>query len=393
MSFSIFNKDSNFHILFAGIISIFLGVGIARFAYTSILPDMLNQNAISLTFSGFLASFNYLGYISGAITAIFINNFLLKVKLFRIGLILSVITTSIFVLSNNETVWLISRIIAGFGSAMLLIVGPAIVVKKLKSKNITKTMGYYFTGIGFAIVFSELIARIALPSWEAAWAVLTITGVILIAYPYYILSFDKSVASYNTKHKLSSSLFTPFVLFLTFAYGTEGFGFVVQGTFLPTILHSIEGLESYANDAWLIVGIFAVPSTIIWMNMASRYGYIPVIQFALLLQVIGILIPTFTSIPMVNLLSAAIYGFTFAPLVALFINLGGAIAKENPVVLMGAFTSAYGIGQITAPLYAVYLTNLSGNYNYALYLTAFIVSLGFIALSLSKRLSSYSNLK
>jgi len=393
LSLSIFNKDSNIHIILSGIISLFLGVGIARFAYTSILPDMLNQDVLTLTFSGLLASLNYVGYISGAITAIFINNFILKVKLFRLGLILSIVTTAVFSLTSNETIWLISRIIAGFGSAMLLIVGPAIVVKKLKSNNITKTMGLYFTGIGFAIVLSELIARIALPDWKVSWTLLSIIGLVLVAYPFYILSFDKLIPDNNTKHKLSKNLFTPFVLFLTFTYGCEGFGFVVQGTFLPTILNSIDGLESYANNAWLIVGIAAIPATIFWMNMASKFGYVPVIQAALFLQIIGILIPTITSDPIINLASGAIYGFTFAPLVALFINLGGTIAKANPVVLMGAFTSAYGIGQITAPLYAVYLTNLSGNYNYALYLTAFIVSIGFIALSVSKRLKSYSHLK
>ena len=231
LSLSFFNKDSNLHIILSGIISLFLGVGIARFAYTSILPDMLAQDALTLTFSGLLASLNYVGYIGGAISAIFINNFMLKVKLFRLGLILSIITTAVFALTTNETIWLLSRIIAGFGSAMLLIVGPAIVVKKLQSNNITKTMGLYFTGIGFAIVFSELIARIALPDWKDAWALLSIIGLVLVSYPFYILSFDKQISYNNTKHKLSKNLFTPFVLFLTFTYGCEGFGFVVQGTF------------------------------------------------------------------------------------------------------------------------------------------------------------------
>lgn len=378
--FKIFNKHSNINIIVAGIISLFLGVGIARFSYTTILPEMLNQNIISLTFSGILASTNYIGYISGAFIAIFINSFNLKVKLFRLGLILSIATTFIFTLTQNESLWILGRIVAGFGSAMLLVVGPAIVVKLLHVKDITKTMGYYFTGIGFAIIFSELLARIVLPDWHGAWILLSCVGLVLVAYPYYILSFNKHDKTNSKKNKFDTKIFTPFVFILIFAYGTEGFGFVIQGTFLPTIISSLPHLESFASNAWLLVGIAGVPSAIFWMRLASKYGSIKIITIAMSFQIIGILIPTLSNEIFPNLLSGFIYGFTFVPLVALFINLGGKISKDNPVLLMGAFTSAYGIGQISAPLYAVYLTNISGNYNYALYLTAFIVFCGVLSL-------------
>ncbi|CAA6825159.1 MAG: Transporter, MFS superfamily, partial [uncultured Sulfurovum sp.] len=49
-----------------------------------------------------------------------------------------------------------------------------------------------------------------------------------------------------------------------------------------------------------------------------------------------------------------------------------------------AMTTAYGIGQVTAPLYSVALFEHFGNYNMTLYLTAFIVSLGILLLFLAK---------
>ena len=67
MRFNLLDKNSNFNILLAGIIGLFIGVGVARFAYTSLLPSMLEDNTLSLTFSGVLASLNYVGYLSGAI--------------------------------------------------------------------------------------------------------------------------------------------------------------------------------------------------------------------------------------------------------------------------------------------------------------------------------------
>ncbi len=85
-----------------------------------------------------------------------------------------------------------------------------------------------------------------------------------------------------------------------------------------------------------------------------------------------------------------LYGGTFTGLVALFMNLGGKLSGKNPVMLMGALTTAYGIGQVTAPLYAVSLTQWSGNYDYALYLTAIIVFSGVVMLLVSKKFKSYS---
>jgi hypothetical protein len=85
------------------------------------------------------------------------------------------------------------------------------------------------------------------------------------------------------------------------------------------------------------------------------------------------------------LLSGLLYGGTFVGLVALFLNLGGKIAAHNPVILMGAFTTAYGIGQVSAPLYSVALVNLSGNYDYALYVTAAIVTSGILLLLYGRR--------
>jgi predicted MFS family arabinose efflux permease len=389
---NLLNKNSNFNILLAGIISLFIGVGVARFSFTSLLPSMLSNEALSLTFAGLLASINYAGYLGGSIFAIFIKDINTKVKYFRLGVILCVGTTIIMGITTNDILWLLGRVIAGFGSAMLLVVGAAIVMTKLNFKDKTKAMGIYFSGIGIALVSSDIISRYVLSfsSWENSWIVLTFCALFLAFYPLYILSFDKEVSHKNEKHPFNKALFSPFVLVLIVAYFTEGVGFVIQGTFLPTILKSIEGLESIASLSWFLVGLAGIPSSIIWMRLAHRYGSINIIIIAMSLQIIGILIPTLTTNMYLNLFCGILYGATFVGLVALFMNLGGKLAGKNPVMLMGALTTAYGIGQVTAPLYAVSLTQLTGNYNYTLYLTALIVLFGVFILLIAKRVSANS---
>ena len=383
----LFNKNSNTSVIIAGILSLFIGVGVARFSYTSLLPYMLEDGTLSLNFSGVLASLNYVGYLSGAILAIFIKDFNLKIKLFRIGLFLCVITTLILGITTNEILWLISRIVAGFGSAMLLVVGAAIVMMRLNFDDKTKAMGIYFSGIGIALSSSDLISRYVLSfaTWEASWIALTLIGAFVLAQPYYVLSIDKNYTKPSGKQTLDKSVFTPFVFILIFAYFTEGVGFVIQGTFLPTIIKSLDGLENISGLTWLLVGLAGIPASIIWMRMAYKHGSVNMIIIAMLIQVVGIMIPTLTSNVYLNLFCGVLYGVTFVGLVALFMNLGGKLAGSHPVMLMGALTTAYGIGQVTAPLYAVELTTITGNYDLALYVTAIIVLIGAITLMVSKK--------
>ena len=389
---NLLDKNSNVAILLAGIIALIIGVGVARFVFTSLLPPML-ENYLTISFAGVLASINYVGYLAGSIFAVFIKDINTKVKYFRLGIILCILTTIIMGVTTNEILWLLGRVIAGFGAAMALVVGAAIVMTKLNFQDKTKAMGIYFSGIGIALASSDIISRYVLSfsSWQNSWIVLTFCAIAVAAYPLYILSFDKEISQKDEKHPFNKALFSPFVVVLIVAYFTEGVGFVIQGTFLPTILKSIEGLESVAGLSWLLVGLAGIPSSIIWMRLAHKYGSVNIIIIAMSLQIVGILIPTFSTNMYLNLFSGILYGATFVGLVALFMNLGGKLAASNPVMLMGALTTAYGIGQVTAPLYAVSLTHLTGNYNYALYLTAAIVLFGVLILLLAKKVTQNSN--
>jgi predicted MFS family arabinose efflux permease len=381
-----FNRESNSSILLAGILALVVGVGVARFVFTSLLPAML-EDSINIAFAGVLASINYLGYISGSVFSIFIKDIHSKVKYFRLGLFLCVVSSFVLGITENSTLWIIARLLAGFGAAMALVVGSAVVMLKLKSTNKTKAMGIHFSGLGFSILITDLVTRGVFyygGDWRDAWLILAIMGAFLSCYSVYILRFDKQPKNEVVKHKFDKSLFSPMVIILILAYFTEGVGMVVQATFLPDIVNSLDGLDGYGGYVWLAVGLAGIPSCIIWMRLANRFGSINIMIVAMLLQIIGILIPTFSSNIIMNLISGLLFGATFIGLVALFMNFGGQLSKNNPVFIMGAITSAYGIGQIIAPLYCVALIEKFNNYNYALDLTALIVASGILMLIYAK---------
>jgi MFS family permease len=384
---SIFNRDKNSSILLAGILALVVGVGVARFVFTSLLPAML-EDTISIAFAGILASLNYVGYLTGSVFSVFIKDIHSKVKYFRLGLVLCVVSSLVLGITENSTVWIIARLLAGFGAAMALVVGSAVVMLKLQATSKTKAMGIHFSGLGFSIVITDLLMRAVFyygGDWKDAWLILALLGALLSCYCVYILQFEKQPKDQVVKHEFDKSLFSPIVIILILAYFTEGVGMVVQATFLPDIVNSLDGLAGYGGYVWLAVGLAGIPSCIIWMRLAHRFGSINIMIVAMLLQIVGILIPTISNNIVMNLVSGLLFGATFIGLVALFMNFGGQQSSKNPVFIMGAITSAYGVGQILAPLYSVALIKQFNTYDQALYLTAIIVACGILLLGYAKR--------
>ena len=62
-------SSQRFYVLFAGFFSQLLCLGIARFAYTPLLPIMQQQTLLNDATGGYLAAVNYAGYMSGALLA------------------------------------------------------------------------------------------------------------------------------------------------------------------------------------------------------------------------------------------------------------------------------------------------------------------------------------
>lgn len=217
------DRNDNLSIIIAGMFAVIIGLGVARFAFTSLLPSMLSDY-LTITFAGILASLNFAGYLSGSILSIFIKDINQKVILFRIGIFLAIFSTFILYVTTNETIWVIFRIVAGFAGAMAFVVGSAIVMMKLKLESKTKAMGIHFSGIGFSILTTDLISRYVLSSgytWQDSWLVLALFALVLSSYSMYILSFDKKVNQNVVKHKFDTSIFTPFVIILIMAYFAE----------------------------------------------------------------------------------------------------------------------------------------------------------------------------
>jgi MFS family permease len=79
-------QSQRLKVLGAGVISLVLMLGVARFSYTPLLPLMQQQAGLGVAEGGWLAAINYMGYLSRAVIASLISDIVLKDRLYRLGL-------------------------------------------------------------------------------------------------------------------------------------------------------------------------------------------------------------------------------------------------------------------------------------------------------------------
>ncbi|MBF0446716.1 MAG: YbfB/YjiJ family MFS transporter [Magnetococcales bacterium] len=367
----------NNQVILAGIIINMVSMGIARFAYTPLLPAM-QMDGLSFEAAGLIASVNYLGYLLGAGLTILVRKAAIQRWLLRFGLFFCLVTTLGMGVTDSVAVWTVLRFFAGVGSALGMVLGSALVLRFLHQVNEPHKIPLQFGGVGLGMALSGVISLLFADQgdWRLAWLILG--GFSLITVPFALWRLEKNSVNpvvNSSEMAAEHDKISLFVWFLIAAYFLEGLGYVVTGTFLPTIVRDIRGLEGLGDTIWILVGLAAAPSCLFWAKMAKKYGDTEAIMMALLAQSLGVVLPAITQSAALNLLGAVLYGGTFLGIVSMTLSLGGRMSQGNPARIMGILTLVFALGQVLGPLYAVALTEWQGHYDGTLFVTGLIVLL------------------
>jgi predicted MFS family arabinose efflux permease len=365
-------------------------MGIARFSYTPMIPIMFEQVGLSKVLAGWLATINYMGYMSGALTATLVSSLVVKDRLYRLGLVLAVVTTFMMGVSTEPWVWGISRFLAGFGTAAGLLIGAGLMLNWLIRHNHRSEMGIHFSGVGIGIVFvSVLIWSSNQLTWSEQWFLMALVG-ILMAIPAWkwLPKPDTSGLTESGQSLEDKPPSQRFLRLMMFVYFCGGFGFVISATYIVAIVESQPIMQGQGEMAFLILGLCAAPACIIWDLVSRKTGILNALLLAYFIHAVGIVLPALSNSLEFALLSACLYGFTFVGIVSIVLTMAGRFYPTKPAKLMGMLTMSYGVPQIIAPTIAGYLASASGNYNSALYMASGFVVLGLFAIIAIKKWSS-----
>lgn len=367
--------------IIGGIFALIIAMGIGRFAYTVILPYMQEEFKFSNATAGFLATSNYFGYFLGALLASKINLTNRKVSLLRSSLIISIVTTAMIGIFPSYPLWYITRFISGVASAFIFVFISSIVLDRLAYEKRSHLSGLFYSGVGLGIMLSSLVVSKLnqLFEWDGTWIGLALLCFGLLVFIWFFIQ-DEAHPQLSPNHKIPQFDMPAFprnmILLLIIAYGLEGLGYIVTGTFIVSIAENSTHFFGDATTVWLIVGIAASPSCIIWSYLGKKIGFIISLILAMLLQAIGIALPVITENTSFLFASAFLFGATFMGITTLASTLARQMVPTNSNRVLGFLTASYALGQLLGPALAGILATLTNSFNYALLGAALVVLIG-----------------
>jgi len=378
-----------FLVLVSGIFGLVLTMGVARFAYTPMLAYMQPQTGMGDALAGWLAGWNYLGYLSGVLLVTRLRDLMLKDRLYRIGLALAVVTTAMMALAESPLLWGVSRYLAGLSTAAGLMLGSGLILNWLIRHGHRNELGVHFSGLGLGIVFGGLLVELAAPltDWRGQWWLLTLVGALLMVPAWRWLPRPNQGTPLAAHHLDGSGEPPPWWLWLLqAAYLCAGFGYAINATFTVLITEQQPALVGQGGLMWLLVGVAAAPAPVLWDRVARRLGYLRALQAAYLLQILGIALPVLSGSLVAAVASSVLFGLTFIGIVSLVLTMVGVRYPAHPAQIMARLTLGYGVAQIVAPVVAGELSELTGTFNGSLLMVATIMALGLLCLLAMERL-------
>lgn len=381
------SQAARWRVIFAGVCALILTVGLARFAYTPLLPVMRAEAGLSYLAGGWLATFNYAGYIAGALIAASLGDLARKFHLYRAGLVVAVASTAAMGLTDNVVLWAGLRFIAGLSSAAGMLIASGLVLNWLMRQSHRPELGLHFTGLGLGIVVSgvAVAAMVDALSWAQQWFALAALGVAFFV-PAWCWMPAPAQGGGGAAALPPAAPSRRWLHLMMAAYFCAGFGYVVSATFIVAILERLPLLAGKGGWVWVVVGLAAAPACFVWDRIAHALGQIRALMLAYALQTLAIILPVVTAGAWLNVIGAVLYGSTFVGIVSLTLALIGRHFPANPAKAMARLTLSYGVAQIAAPAMAGYIAAATGGYQGALIVAAAVMIAGLLLLQAVRRL-------
>lgn len=363
-----------------------IGMGISRFAYTPILPAMRAQAGLTPDLAGYLATGNYAGYLAGALWPLLMRRMALSLnprRMLVLAMLLAFGTTLAMALSDHVAGWLALRSLAGLASAWLMIYASAIVLETSVKTQHHALLGIHYAGVGCGIVLSGALV-VVLERWQVDWRGLWLgAGLLILALAPLVapaLGSAMPAPPVPGTRAAPHAAAPPAMRWLIAAYFCAGLGYIVSATFLPLIAKQQPQLASLASSGWVLVGIAAIPSNLLWSRIARGVGDWNALMLAFALQSAGVALPAWSATPAALLCSAAILGATFMGIVTIANGLARALAPLRSTEMIAAMTASYGVGQIAGPTLSGMLAGSAGDFSGGLWIAAASLVCGIVLL-------------
>ncbi|WMT75224.1 YbfB/YjiJ family MFS transporter [Bradyrhizobium sp. Ash2021] len=367
-----------------------IGLGIGRFAYALVLPDMRDSLQWSYSAAGFMNTINAVGYLAGALLASrMIRRFGLAGAV-RWGTLAAIASLVLCASSGNFIVLSFARLLAGVGAAGGFVGGAALAatIAQSRPERANFLLSLFYAGPGLGILSSGLLAPFVLQrfgpgSWWIVWWAMTLLSAVMII-PLLLAPLGGGAAI----DRAAPTQFSvrPALIYLI-GYFLFGAGYIAYMTFMIAYVRDAGGGAAAQSAFWCLIGLSAFVTPWVWRRVLAldRGGLATTIILGV--NAIGASLPIFGHSPLLLAISALVFGVAFFAVVGsttAFVRFNYPPASWPTAI--AAMTISFGIGQTLGPIAVGAITDAVGSLSFALNVSAAMLAAGAILSAFQKKL-------
>lgn len=337
-------------------------IGVGRFAYALVLPDMLSDLGLSLTQAGLLGSANTGGYLLGALLSHRILRAVGHRRGFYLAAVLQCLTLLALAFAPPFTVMAALRLAQGVLGAVVFVGGAALV---LAAGGKALSLGLYFGSIGVGMAVSTAVLPLA-SDWRSGWLWL---GVLALALAAASLPAWRRLREPASPVTAGEGSLRP-VLAALVSYGLYGAGYIAYMTFVTADLSVATG------PFWFVLGLGAVLNGPVWGPVTGRLGGTLAQAAVLLVLLVSSLPPLIGAAPHI---SALLFGVSFLGVItAITVLIRARLPAGAWPRAMGLSTAAFAAGQALGPVFTGAVGEAAGGAVGALWTGSVLLALALL---------------
>lgn len=352
----------------AGLCASLVGIGLARFAYTPLLPVIVQAHWFAASAAAYLGAANLAGYLAGALIAAPLAARLPAPIILRGMMLTATIAFFACAWPVNVLWFFVWRFASGIAGGALMVLAAPTVLPHIPPARRGIASGAIFMGVGLGIAASGTLVPLLLHhGLTRTWIGLGIVALLLTLIAWTGWPRAVAQAHPHTVHHRPHPTARLWTLYAE--YGLNAFGLVPHMVFLVAFVATglNQGLDTGA-DYWVLFGLGAVAGPILSGHLADRTGFGPALRLAYLTQAIAIaLVLTNLGAPALMVSSFIVGAFT-PGIVPLVLGRVQELLAHHPAAQKGAWsraTTSFALMQAVSAYGMSFLFDRSGG-NYRL---------------------------
>ncbi len=303
--------ESTWRIATAGLCASLVGLGLARFAYTPLIPALIAAKWFAPSDVVYLGAANLAGYLAGALLARPIAARIGAIWALRLMMVLT--TLSCFACSApvSFTWFFVWRFLSGLAGGVIMVLAASTILPHTSPARRGIVGGVIFAGVGLGIAASGTLVPLLLQQGlRASWYGLgTLSALLTLiswtSWPKQDGAATAPPASHHRGHP--PQLYATRALLVE--YGLNAAALVPHMIFLVDFVARGLGQGIAAGSQyWGIYGLGAIVGPLLTGHLGDRTGFGPALRVSFLIEAIAILLPSISTAPASLIVSSAIVG-------------------------------------------------------------------------------------